>query len=229
MARLPRIDVAGMAQHVIQRGNNRQACFLDDRDRVVYLDALKIALRANNCALHAYVLMTNHVHLLMTPSETGQVARVMQSLGRRYVRFFNSAHMRTGTLWEGRYKSSLIGTERYVLVCHRYIELNPVRAGVVPSADAYGWSSYRCNAMGLADELLSRHPSYLALGDSGRARRRAYRDFFRHAISAKELQAIRDHANQGKVLGSRRFKTKIEKKLGRSVSYRNAGRPKNVL
>lgn len=229
MARLPRIDVAGIAQHVIQRGNNRQACFQADTDREVYLDALQQALWTYNCALHAYVLMTNHVHLLMTPREVGRVAQVMQSLGRRYVRYFNTTHRRTGTLWEGRYKSSLVDTERYTLTCYRYIELNPVRAGIVPTADAYDWSSYHCNAMGLANEIVSPHSSYLAMGDSERTRCRTYRGLFKHKISANELRVIRDHANQGKVLGSRKFKANVEKHLGRSVSYRTAGRPKNVL
>lgn len=229
MARLPRIEVAGVAQHVIQRGNNRQACFLQDRDREFYLGSLKRALNDYDCDLHAYVLMSNHVHMLMTPGEAGRVARVMQSLGRRYVRYFNETHERTGTLWEGRYRSSLVDSEHYALACYRYIELNPVRAGLVATPDRYRWSSYLCNALGEADYLISQHPTYEALGSSDVARFQNYRALFKEAITASELQAIRSHSNQGKVLGSQKFRKEIENRLGRNVSYRTVGRPRNVL
>ena len=163
MPRQHRLDLAHVAQHVIQRGNDRRPCFFAEGDYARYLDELReIALR-EGCAVHAYVLMTNHVHLLMTPTEAGQIARVMQALGRRYVRFINDRYHRTGTLWEGRYKACLVDSETYLLTCYRYIELNPVRAAMVAEAGDYPWSSYGRNAMGRADRLVHLHASYLAL------------------------------------------------------------------
>jgi putative transposase len=148
MARKPRIALAGYAQHVVQRGNNRQATFFAEADYRYYLDCLAEASAKYDCALHAYVLMTNHVHLLVTPNQTDGIARMMQSVGRRYVQYVNYCNKRSGTLWEGRYKASLVQSERYLLVCSRYIELNPVRAGMVTRPEAYRWSSYRANALG---------------------------------------------------------------------------------
>ena len=141
MARRPRLELPGIPLHVIQRGTNRSACFVGDGDRGLYLRCLREAARRHTCAVHAYVLMSNHVHLLVTPSSIGAVAATMQDVGRRYVRLFNQIHGRSGTLWEGRYKSSLIDSESYLLTCHRYIELNPVRAGLVNHPLEYPWSS----------------------------------------------------------------------------------------
>lgn len=146
MPRPPRPDLAGVPQHVIQRGNDRQACFFHEDDRLTYLTLLREAALRHGCDVHAYVLMTNHVHLLVTPVEKGAVSRMMQTLGRNYVTHVNARYRRTGTLWEGRYKSCLVDSEDYVLACYRYIELNPVRAGMVETPSEYQWSSHRCNA-----------------------------------------------------------------------------------
>jgi putative transposase len=143
VARHPRLNLPGVPVHVIQRGNNRAACFFADDDRHLYLKLLGDAARQHECAIHAYVLMPNHVHLLATPSDAEGVAAMMQQLGRRYVRIFNDVHRRTGTLWEGRYKAAMIDSEAYLLSCQRYVELNPVRAGIVPYASSFRWSSHR--------------------------------------------------------------------------------------
>ena len=155
MPRPLRIDFPGIPQHVIQRGNDRQPCFFDDADYLCYRSELRDMARREGCAVHAYVLMTNHVHLLLTPLQPGAVARTMQSLGRRYVRYINATYGRTGTLWEGRYKASLVGDGDYLLRCHRYIELNPLRAGMVADPCDYRWSSHRALAFGEADPLMA--------------------------------------------------------------------------
>src|SRR5438309_11554639 len=157
MARRPRLELAGVPLHVIQRGNHRALCFLADGDRHMYLKFLGDAAARHRCSVHAYVLMPNHVHLLVTPTEPGAVAAMMQDLGRRYVRLFNDIHARTGTLWEGRYKAAMIDTERYFLICQRYIELNPVRAGMVTAPADYPWSSHRHYAYGTNNALVTPH------------------------------------------------------------------------
>ncbi|MBA8885076.1 transposase [Dokdonella fugitiva] len=161
MARLPRIEFADIPQHVVQRGNDRQPCFLEDADYRRYLRGLQEAALDHGCHIHAYVLMTNHVHLLLTPTTVGAVSRMMQQLGRGYVGYFNTAHHRSGTLWEGRFKSNLVDSERYLLTCYRYIEMNPVRAGMVEEPGAYRWSSYGHNASGGPDAIVTPHPIYL--------------------------------------------------------------------
>ena len=164
MARLPRFCPAGLPQHIIQRGNNRNICFMGEQDFVAYASWLEEYAIKFAVDIHAWVFMTNHVHLLATQSSQDAVPRMMQSLGRRYVQYFNSTYRRSGTLWEGRYKSSLVQTEQYLLACYRYIELNPVRAGMVNDPAEYSWSSYRCNALGLDASMCSPHGEYLALG-----------------------------------------------------------------
>jgi len=161
MARKPRFNLVGQPQHVIQRGNNREACFYAAQDYRFYLCCVGEAARKFACDVHAYVLMTNHVHLLVTPRAEQAIGNLMQSVGRRYVRYINHVYRRTGTLWEGRYKASLIDSERYLLACYRYIELNPVRAAMVASPAQYRWSSYRCNAVGKTDTLITPHVQYL--------------------------------------------------------------------
>jgi putative transposase len=225
MARRPRLDLPGQPQHIVQRGNNRGACFFRPADYVTYRDALRRAASDAGVAIHAYVLMTNHVHLLATGFASGAVSRMMQALGRRYVRHVNTCLRRTGTLWEGRFKSSLIDTERYLLSCHRYIELNPVRSAMVSDPAAYDWSSFRCNAQGQDDPLLTPHPLYLALGADPQTRQTAYRTLFRNAIPDDELAAIRAHIEQERALGTERFQREIEQVLERAVRLRGPGRP----
>lgn len=191
MPRATRLFRDGTPVHLVQRGHNGAACFTCDSDRRLYLQWLGEALAAEDCALHAHVLMTNHVHLLVTPARAQSLPRVMISLGRRYVRHVNEMNQRSGTLWEGRYKSSLVTADPYLLACYRYIELNPVRAGLVARPSTYRWSSHRANALGRDDPLLKPHPSHEALGTTEEAKLRAYRDLFDTHLEPQTVDAIR--------------------------------------
>ncbi len=226
MARKRRIALAGVPQHVIQRGNNRQACFYSEMDYRFYLDSLKKAADKFNCAVHAYVLMTNHVHLLVTEQAQYGISQMMQSVGRRYVRYINNTCQRTGTLWEGRYKSSLVQDEHYLLTCYRYIELNPVRAMMVEAPGDYKWSSYHFNAYGRCDEIISPHKQYQALGKDKEQCRHQYRELFRYHVDDDLLHDIRDSLNHGWPLGNERFKEEIEHTLQRRVRPGKSGRPR---
>ena len=226
MARLPRIEFAGIPQHVIQRGNDRQPCFLSDSDYRRYLRGLQEAALDCACRIHAYVLMTNHVHLLVTPTTVGGVSRMMQQIGRGYVGYFNATHHRTGTLWEGRFKSSLVDSDGYLLTCYRYVEMNPVRAAMVGDPGEYRWSSYTCNALGDSDPIVTPHTHYLALGRNDSERCETYRELVRLSISDDDLQAIRNHVQQQRVLGSSRFQAAIEAMSGRCAQVRPRGRPR---
>ena len=225
MARQPRLDLPGIPQHIVQRGNNRLPCFLDDDDRRRYLTLLREALASTRCKLYAYVLMDNHVHLLATPPAIGSVAHLMQKLGRGYVGQFNARHRRTGTLWEGRYKASLVDSENYVMRCHRYIELNPVRARMTADPSDYAWSSC-ANHCGLRqDVILSPHPEYTALGCTAELRVAAYRQLLREALSDDDLKAIRTYLQQQRALGRDEFRAMVEAKTRRFAGVRPAHRP----
>jgi putative transposase len=226
VARHPRLEAPGLTCHVIQRGNNRAACFVTDSDRYRYLDYLGNAAARFGCAVHAYVLMTNHVHLLLTPGRGGAIAAMMQDLGRRYVRVFNDIHERTGTLWEGRYKACLVDSERYLLACHRYIELNPLRAGMVEEPAAYPWSSHRHYARGTFSSVVTHHAVFDELGHDAAARCSAFIDLFGEALNGELLERIRTTVNQGWALGSDRFLEEAERMLGRSVRPPKRGRPR---
>lgn len=217
MPRLPRNLVAGLAQHIIVRGNNRQAVFFADGDYRLYLESLKLAADRYACAIHAYVLMTNHVHLLVTPSTDNGLSRMIQSVGRRYVRYINAIYQRTGTLWEGRFKSALIDSERYLLTCMRYIELNPIRAGMIDEPGAYPWSSYPVNASGKTSDLITPHAVYLSLSSSDRERQRMYRRLFQIDIDTDDLNRIRSATQTGEVIGHQRFRDQIADALARRV------------
>jgi len=223
MPRPPRVVLPGHTLHLIQRGNNRSACFVDDEDRACYLAALHHASLSARCPVHAYVLMTNHVHLLVTAGEARTPARMMQALGRNYVRHFNERHGRTGTLWEGRYRSSLIDSERYFLECSRYIETNPVRAGLVSRPEEYRWSSYRSNTDGQRDALVRRHAVYLALGRWSSTRREAYCALFETPLESQVLDAIRRATNKGIALGFDDNRSDLEHALGRPLSRGTRG------
>jgi putative transposase len=225
MARLPRFDLPGISQHVIQRGNNRMPCFEDDVDRSQYLHLLAESLPRFGCELHAYVLMGNHTHLLMTPRSPGALPQLMHTFGRNYARYFNRRHARTGTLWEGRYKACLVDSERYALACHRYIELNPVRAGIATTPGAYAWSSFRCNASGVRNEMLTTHPVLLALGAEPGLRARSYRGLFESALPDELVDEIRLYLKQERVLGSSHFRACVEAQLDRVCAARGAHRP----
>ncbi|HJX18299.1 MAG TPA: transposase [Acidiferrobacterales bacterium] len=215
MARLPRYGLPGQPQHVIQRGNNRAVLFATDTDYQFFRDCLTDACTRHGCRVHAYVFMTNHVHLLMTPDHEDAIGKVMQSVGRRYVQYFNFTYQRTGTLWEGRYRATPIDTERYLLTCYRYIELNPIRAGIVDEPRNYRWSSHGCNAFGKADRLVTVHDQYAALGSTDSERQAAYRTLFRERLAEPTLDAIREATNKGWALGSDKFKEEIEGLLQR--------------
>ena len=215
MARLPRYVLPGQPQHVIQRGVNRGLTFFSEDDYHFYRACLREACMKHGCAVHAYVLMANHVHLLMTPHSPAAISKVMQSVGRRYVRFVNETHGRTGTLWEGRYKATLIDSDRYLLTCYRYIELNPVRARAVRDPADYPWSSYHAHARGHCDALIDDHPLYVSLGRSARTRQRAYRSLFEISLDDATLNRIRDATNKAWVLGDDRFQRAIEPALQR--------------
>ncbi|MEA3241501.1 MAG: transposase [Pseudomonadota bacterium] len=225
MPRRSRIIVPGVPIHIIQRGNNRQACFYTEDDFQCYLDWLKEYASVSNCAIHAYVLMTNHVHLLLTPAEDSSTGTLMKRLGQRYVQYINRTYSRTGSLWEGRFRSCIAQQENYLLICQRYIELNPVRAGMVEHTGDYRWSSYHANAHGEKMDLLTQHSIYLGLGHSEKERESAYRELFLEKLDAGLINEIRQSTNGNFALGNKRFKEEISKALDRRVSPGKSGRP----
>ena len=225
MARRARYFLADQPLHLIQRGNNRQPVFFAEADYARYRDWLTAAAAEYGCAIHAYVLMTNHVHLLATPYAPESLPRTMQALGRRYVRYVNTIHGRTGTLWEGRYRAAPIDSEAHFLACCRYIELNPVRARMVGHPRDYRWSSYRAHAHGAGDALVSDHDLYLRLGANQAARQAAYRASFRAALDEDFLDALRTATNGGWALGDARFQRQVADALGRRVTPLPHGRP----
>jgi putative transposase len=226
MARLPRIDVPGVPQHLIVRGNNRSTLFQDDADRCIYLQFLEGALDSCACELHAYVLMSNHVHLLATGHLPGEVSELMQRVGRKFARLMNIRWNRTGTLFEGRFHSSLVDSEAYLLTCMRYIELNPVRAGMVRHPKEYGWSSYRQNAGGDPGALLRAHELYVRLGSTPGERAVTYRALVESGVSDEDLTRIRTSAAKCRALGSEKFCEEIAERLERPVVPQARGRPK---
>jgi putative transposase len=226
MPRRPRVVLPDIPLHLIQRGNNRQACFYAEDDYRVYLQWLWQYARETRCAVHAYVLMTNHVHLLLTPTTASGVGELMKRLGQRYVQYINRTYRRSGTLWEGRFRSCLTQEESYVLGCYRYIELNPVQAGMVEHPGDYRWSSYRTNAQGATDSGLKPHECYLALAKGKEARQAVYRELLRYPLDPGLVGAIRAATNGNYALGSSRFQEAVAKILGRRVIRGQSGRPK---
>jgi putative transposase len=223
MPRRPRLCLAGMPFHVTQRGHNRAPCFFADRDYHCYLRELTLQARHHDVAIHAYVLMTNHVHLLVTPAKDDGLGQVMKVVGQRYVDYVNRAYGRSGTLWGGRFRSCLVDSESYLLRCHQYIEMNPVRAGMVDHPGTYPWSSYRFNAEGAADPAMTMHPIVTALGRSSDERASVYRELFLHDLQQEWLAQIRDATNGGHVLGSASFQIRIARTLGRPVARQKRG------
>ena len=228
MARLKRYCPAGIPVHVIQRGNNRENCFRNSRDKATYHQYLRNASNRYAANVHAWVFMSNHVHLLVTPENPCSISSLMQSLGRQYVYYFNKKYSRTGTLWEGRFRSCLVQSDKYFLICQRYIELNPVRAGLVADPAAFHWSSYKANALGVESDLARPHEVFLSLGRSASDRQAAYRALFDQAIQPAQLKIIREAVNKGLVLGSKAFKDRIEKSSGQRTKFRNRGRPRKA-
>lgn len=225
MARLSRLTLPGHPHHVIQRGNNRQAIFVSAADYQTMLDLLEENASKFNVAIHSYVLMGNHFHLLATPETANGLPQMMQAVGRRYVRHFNDSQKRTGTLWEGRYRSTLIQTEPYLLACMAYIDLNPVRADMVVQAKDYPWSSHAHYVGGRIDKLITPHALFWSLGNTPFAREAAYADLVQAGISVAQQQALTDSALRGWALGGPEFVENLQKKTTRRVSKGTAGRP----
>jgi len=225
MPRKPRCYVAGLPCHVIVRGNNRNACFFEENDYEFYLDCLSDACFRYKVALHAYVLMTNHVHLLLSPETVDGISRVMQSIGRRYVQYINFKYRRTGTLWEGRHKASLIEEEAYLLACYRYIELNPVRANMVEHPEHYPWTSYAENTGAKAQTMTTRHIIYETLGKDAKRREEVYRELVGLQLKPDLLKQIKQASETSMPLGSRDFRCQVERRVGRSLGHSKRGRP----
>lgn len=228
MARLPRLVIPHHPHHVIQRGNDRQLIFRDVDDYAAFLGWLGDAALRFKVTIHAYVLMANHFHLLATPSDASGLGQMMQWVGRYYVPYFNAKYHRTGTLWQGRFKAAVIDSERYFMVCSRYIELNPVRAGIVNSPDDYEWSSYAHHVGIKSDPLIGDHPLYWALGNTPFAREAAYKQLVAQGLAQPELDAVRAAVEKGWPLGSDEFKQSLEKQVNRRLQPAQKGRPRKT-
>lgn len=236
MARQQRFRLPGYPQHIVQRGNDRQPCFFSESDYRFFLSCLRTGSRSHRCDVHAYVLMTNHVHLLVTPKIADGISKLMQTIGRRYVKMINSRYQRTGTLWEGRYKATVVDTDEYLLACYRYIELNPVRAGLVSDPSLYTWSSFRDHVGRRTSQLIRDHEVFLSLGKDEKSRESAYMRLFEMNLDQDTVSKIREATNKSRPLGNQRFETGILTKLGRGArremwggSRPGAGRPKGRL
>jgi putative transposase len=225
MARLPRLTVPGYAHHIIQRGNNRQAIFSSTSDYELLLDLLHENAQKQQVAIHSYVLMSNHFHLLATPETAAGIPQMMQAVGRRYVRNYNLRHQRSGTLWEGRYRSTLIQTERYLLACMAYIDLNPVRAGLVADPAEYPWSSHQHYIGRRPDKLVTPHGLYWEMGNTPFARDQSYADMVRAGIGTEQQHALTDSALRGWALGEPDYVAELQRRTERRVAKGQAGRP----
>jgi putative transposase len=226
MPRPFRYTLPGIAQHVVQRGNARQATFFHEDDYGFYLACLREAARRHGVLVHAYVLMTNHVHLLVMPTARHGISRMLQSVGRRYVQFVNFNHRRSGTLWEGRHKASLVQTDEYLAACHRYVELNPVRAGMVADPLGYRWSSCRHYAGDAQDPVITDSPVYLRSGRTLDERRAAHRAALAAGLDVGSLTCIRVQTERGGVIGNDRFRAQIERMLAQRLPGAPRGRPR---
>jgi putative transposase len=225
MARKPRLVVAGMPHHVVQRGNNKDRIFFSSADYKFFLDVLLEAKTRYPCRIYSYCLMINHFHLLISPEKNENISLLMKLLGAKYVRYINKAYGRTGTLWEGRFKCSLVQEELYFLSCLRYIEMNPLRAGMVNSPEMYRWSSFRFRGFGEKSPFLDLDPWYNSLAEQAQERQFAYRKFFQDSASEKASESIRGMIRKGSVVGNREFEQEIETITGRKVHVRPPGRP----
>ena len=223
MARLSRIVVPDQPLHIIHRGNNRQDIFESEDDMLRIKEDIEISLSKSNCYLHAYVIMTNHLHLLITPKNKEQLAKFMQSMANRYVRYFNVKHQRTGTIWEGRFKSCLVDSEQYLFTLHKYIEMNPVKAGMVKDIADYEWSSYRHNALGQTDKLITEHQLYKNLGATAEVRSENYRNIFENLNITQQQSQITEATMRGEVYGSDGFHSEISKLISRSTKLSSHG------
>lgn len=226
MPRQPRLELPGSPLHITQRGVNRCAIFVDDDDRRHFYRLLHEATAENGIAVHAYVFMGNHIHLLATPPAREALSRAMRNFGQCYVQAFNKRHGRCGTLWQGRFKSCLVDTERYLMTVYRYIELNPVRAAMVAAPEQYRWSSVHANLGLQVDQLVTPHATFLQLDHDPHGRAQAYRTWLHEGVGEDELLTTRAHLQQERALGDRKFQVMVERALGRPVHLRGRGRPK---
>ncbi|MDT8405275.1 transposase [Sulfuriflexus sp.] len=225
MPRTARTYLPGLPYHLVQRGNNREACFIEPENYQYYLELWKEVSRRYGVAVHAYCLMTNHIHFLVTPDTPTAISNATKVVGSRYAQYINRRYKRTGTLWEGRHRPSLIQSEKYLLICHRYVELNPVRAGMVARPEEYHWSSYGVNAWGDVS-WLTPHEEYLRLGQTRDTRCHAYRELFNYQFSETDLHRIRKAAHYCQPVGDDRFRQQIEKKYGIKLGQMKRGRPR---
>ena len=221
--------MAGMPYHVVQRGNNREACFFEVEDCQLYLDLLATLSQRYHVQVHAYVLMTNHIHCLLTPQEDDGISRLTGVLGSRFAQCMNKKYKRTGTLWEGRHKSSVIDSENYLLACYRYIELNPVRAGMVTAPEEYEWSSYRVNAWGDSSNFIMPHDELKKLSVHDEERFRLYRQLFAEGLEDKTIEQFRKATHYCQPVGDKRFRDQIERQLGRKIGQARRGRPQKKV
>ncbi len=226
MPRKPRIYLPGVPSHIVQRGNDRSACFFEEENYLFFLECLEEASERYDVAIHAYVLMSNHIHMLMTSQTVFGISRVMQLLGNRYVQYINKKYRKTGTLWEGRHKASLVDAEQYLLTCYRYIEMNSVRANMVNHPSDYRWSSYHCHATGSSSSIVKDHEVFLRIGPTPDERMHHYRALFRAGLDASDVSEVRKAVAFSAPLGNKQFKEQIEATLGKSVGHIGRGRPK---
>lgn len=225
MPRRTRTYLPGLPYHLVQRGNNREACFIEPENYLYYLELWKELSKRYGVVVHTYVLMTNHIHFLVTPESPTAISNIMKVVGSRYAQYINLRYKRTGTLWEGRHRHSLIQSGKYLLTCHCYIELNPVRAGMVARPEEYCWSSYGVNAWGDISWLIP-HTEYLRLGQTRDTRCHAYRELFTYPLGEADLHCIRKAAHYCQPVGDDRFRQQIEDKYGIKLGYAKRGRPR---
>ncbi len=226
MPRKPRFYLPGVPAHVMQRGHNRNNIFFENKDYREYLKILKKVSDLYKCQIHAYVLMSNHVHLLVTPEQKNSISLMFQSIGRLYVNYINKTYHRSGTLWEGRHKGSIIDTENYFMTCMKYIELNPVRAEIVSDPIDYPWSSYTANGYNKPNAIITKHQLYLSIASSEVNRVEIYRNLFKRTIEKDTLKDIRCSIQSGTPLGNEKFLKKIESTLNFPIGYKERGRPR---
>lgn len=228
MPRRARMYIPGLPYHVVQRGNNREPCFIEPENYQFYLELWKTLSVRYGVSVHAYCLMTNHIHFLVTPDSETSLSNTMKVVGSRYAQYINLKYKRTGTLWEGRHRSSLVQTDKYLLTCMRYIELNPVRANMVKRPEEFQWSSYGVNAWG-DKSWLNQHEEYLRLGQSVEERSHSYRELFKHQLSEVDLHIIRKAVHYCQPIGDDRFREFIEEKYGIRLGQLKRGRPKKKM
>jgi putative transposase len=228
MPRKPRFFLPNIPVHMIIRGNNRQPVFIEEEDFLAYQNWMMEGGSICDCQIHAYVLMTNHIHILLSADKPSNISKFSQAIGRKYVPYFNRKYEKSGTLWEGRFKASSIDTEHYLLACYRYIEMNPVRAGMVSDCKDYLWSSHLANAYGERDKLLTPHSLYLHLGATKKTRQKSYRELFSRELGGDLLSEIRYSTQTGTPLGGKKFKEEIESLLQVKVGHLSRGRPRKT-